>query len=176
MVLPELALVGGAERRLGGLRRVRVEAERELPVHQPHLARVAAHHLLHRVVRRAAVRALEVGELHDGDRRVLGPARRALGRHLRSAAAGRSILRFACFWSSAITCCICACRCWLISAWPMRSFSDSKVASGGNLAAGSSAGRRTAAPAPRWAAGPAPPRRACGCSPARSGRPSPPRP
>jgi hypothetical protein len=81
VVLPELALVGGAEGRLGGLRRMRVEAERELPVHEPHLPRVAGHHLLHRVVSRAAVRALEVRELHDGHPRVLGPAGRTFRRH-----------------------------------------------------------------------------------------------
>ena len=75
---PELVVslaIGGH----GGFRRghgVGMEGERLVLPHQPDLAAVPGHHLLQRLLGAAAVRALEVGELDDGDRRVLRTLRR----------------------------------------------------------------------------------------------------
>src|SRR5713226_3296513 len=82
--LPELvaALVGRAGARLGRLLREGVEVEREVAEDEAHLADVLLHQPLHHRVLAPAVRALEIGELHDGDRSVLRPARRPGGGHL----------------------------------------------------------------------------------------------
>src|SRR5882762_7898393 len=82
--LPELvaALVGRAGARLGGLLREGVEVEREVAEDEAHLALVLLHHPLHHRVLAPAIRALEVGELHDREGRVLRPARRPGGGHL----------------------------------------------------------------------------------------------
>src|SRR5574341_539022 len=67
--LPVLPLVVGAVGGLGGLRRLLVGWEREVAVDEPDLARVGREQVLHGRLRLGAVRTLEVGELHDGDRR-----------------------------------------------------------------------------------------------------------
>src|SRR5437899_3524111 len=82
--LPELlpALVGRTGARLRRLLRERMELEREMAEHQPHLAVVLLHQPLDDRVLAPAVGALEVGELHDGHGRILRPARRTGGGHL----------------------------------------------------------------------------------------------
>jgi hypothetical protein len=78
--LPELALVVGAQRRLGGFLGVRVDAvERELPEHDADLVAVAAAHLVDRRHDARAERALEVGELDDRHRRGLRALRGVAG-------------------------------------------------------------------------------------------------
>jgi hypothetical protein len=69
--LPELALVAGAPGGAGSLERIRVEVEREVARHEPHLARVDVRGLeLAEDLRREAVTelALQIGELHERDR------------------------------------------------------------------------------------------------------------
>ena len=72
--LPEPALVPRALRRFRRLGRVLVPGQREVPEHEPDPAPVAILHRAQRGQHAAAERALELGELHDGDRRVRRPA------------------------------------------------------------------------------------------------------
>ena len=84
MHLPVLALVAGAVGRLGRLGGQVVAGERVVPVDQPELALVLLQleQVLHRGLGLGAVRALEVGELDDGDGRGVRPLRRPGGRDL----------------------------------------------------------------------------------------------
>ena len=72
--LPERALVGGGLGRLGGELRVRVDVvQRQVPPHVPDVAVVGQQFPDDRLGL-AAVGALEVAVLDDGDRRAGGPA------------------------------------------------------------------------------------------------------
>ena len=75
--LPEPALVPRALRRLRRPRRVLVAGEREVAEDQADAALVARFQLADRRQHAPAERALELGELDDGDRRVLRTAARA---------------------------------------------------------------------------------------------------
>src|SRR6266849_2922339 len=75
--LPELLVAC-----VGGLLGEVVEVEREMAEDQAHPAVVLLHQPLHDRVLAPAVRTLEVGELHDGDRRVLRTAGGSGGGHL----------------------------------------------------------------------------------------------
>ncbi len=77
--LPELPLLAGGARRDGGRHGVGVEGQRQVAPGDADLALVLVHHLVDGRLDARAERALEVGELHDGDQRVLGALdRRAL--------------------------------------------------------------------------------------------------
>src|SRR3989442_11194924 len=79
VIFPELSLLGGALRRLGRRPRIRVIAEREVPVHEAHAIAVRVEDLRDGWVGALAERALEIRELDDLDRRVCGSLRRAVG-------------------------------------------------------------------------------------------------
>ena len=64
----------GQEREHGRRARPPVKLQREMLEDQPHVARVALHHLIHRLVCVRTEGALEVGEFHDRDQRVPRPA------------------------------------------------------------------------------------------------------
>ena len=83
MILPELALVLGAPRRLGRASRLGMKAlEREVAEQVSDLPRIPLEDLLERRLRSLAVRALKVGELHERHSRLCRtPEWRPLGRH-----------------------------------------------------------------------------------------------
>src|SRR3984893_4337430 len=80
--LPELALVLSAGARFSRFPRERVEIERVVPEHQPHLPVVLLEDAVDHRDLAPAVGALEVAELDDGHRRVGRAARGALRLHL----------------------------------------------------------------------------------------------
>ena len=79
MHLPELSLILGAQRSLRGLGGVRVDREREVAEDDPHLVAVGLADLRQGRVDARAEGALEVGELDNGHRGVLGTLGRAVG-------------------------------------------------------------------------------------------------
>ena len=93
MHLPERALVGGGLRGLGGELGVRVDVvEREVAPHVPDVA-VAGEHFPQDGLGLAAVGALEVAVLHDGDRCPGGAADAVAGRVDRGAEVGDDLGR-----------------------------------------------------------------------------------
>src|SRR5208282_2113578 len=74
--LPELVLFVGASRGLRGVKRVRMERQREVHVYEANFVPIFRLQLLQRAFRFLAERALKVGELDDGDGRIFAAARR----------------------------------------------------------------------------------------------------
>src|SRR5262249_43648026 len=74
VVVPKLALRVGAVRRLGRRPRQRVHGERIVAEDETDLVAVGLHHLVDRILRALAERALVVGELDDRDGRLRAAA------------------------------------------------------------------------------------------------------
>src|SRR3984957_3960943 len=73
---PEFSLIVGTSRGLGGVKRMRMERQREIHVHYANLVAIFVVQLFQSALRRLAERALKIGELDDRDRRVLAALRR----------------------------------------------------------------------------------------------------
>ena len=90
MIIPKLALVAGATRRLRRLARLRVDrVEGQIFMNYTNLAVVAFEQFLKRRLDGLAKGTLEVFELDDGDRRLLRSAHRRAGHRNLGAKHGR---------------------------------------------------------------------------------------